>query len=465
MRFKAESAKKHLSGTMQNDPEEIYSVSQLNNEVRRLLENHYPRVWVEGELSNLAVPRSGHWYLTLKDSGAQISGAMFKNRNRLVQFQPKDGDKIQVCGRLSLYQERGNYQLIIEHMRPAGTGQLQMQFEILKKQLQSEGLFNPEHKLPLPARPAHIAIITSPTGAAIRDMLHTFRRRFPAIEITLLPVAVQGNQAAGQIAAAINKANAISTTVETPFEAIIIGRGGGSLEDLWAFNEEVVARAIFASTLPVVSAVGHETDFSIADFVADVRAPTPTAAAEYLSPDKSRYLESLDNFEKRLAWVFRSLLKHQQHSLKLLQHRLVHPGQKIDQQKIQLDLLEQKLQRQWREYFREASYRLSTASRSLAANNPCYEISHTRQQLAELARRLLASQKQQSQARKLQLAHTGHMLNAVSPLATLARGFSITLDENGKALRDASTLKPGDLITSRLEKGQVQSQVLDSKKR
>jgi len=443
--------------TMEEDLREIYSVSQLNNEVRRLLESNYPRVWVEGEISNLSIPRSGHWYLTLKDSGAQISCAMFKNRNRLVQFQPKDGDKIQVCGRLSLYQERGNYQLIVDHMRPAGAGQLQMQFEAMKKQLQAEGLFDPVHKHSLPEKPAHIGIITSPTGAAIRDMLHTFKRRFPAIEITVIPVAVQGGHAAGESARAIEKANHLA--LETPFDALIIGRGGGSLEDLWAFNEEVVARAIFNSELPIVSAVGHETDFSISDFVADVRAPTPTAAAEYLSPEKEHYLEILHNYKLRLGYFANAIIKHKQQEIKLLRHQLVHPGQKIDQQKIQLDLLEQKLQQEIKTQLAEKRFQLASAKQALAINNPAYDIRHAKQQLQASAQKLFALQKQQLQNNRQQLRHVSDLLNAVSPLATLARGFSITRDENGQLLKSTKGVKKGATITTQLNEGSITATV------
>src|SRR5690625_2927780 len=262
---------------------DVLSVSQLNRRSKQILETHLPLVWVEGEVSNLSRPSSGHWYFTLKDDQAQVRCAMFRNRNQLVRFNPAQGQQLLLRARVSLYEGRGDYQLIVEHMEEAGFGALQRAFEELKTRLSQEGLFASERKRPLPTLPKHIGVITSPTGAAIRDILSVLKRRFPAVPVTVLPVPVQGKEAAPAIVSALDLANRSEL-----FDVLILARGGGSLEDLWPFNEEAVARAIYASRTPVVSAVGHEVDFSIADFVADVRAPTPSAAAELVDRKSTR---------------------------------------------------------------------------------------------------------------------------------------------------------------------------------
>ena len=268
----------------QNSDRLIFSVSELNRTVSQLFETQFPLLWVEGEISNFARPASGHWYLTLKDRQAQVRCAMFRNSNLRVNFTPANGSQVLVRCRVSLFEGRGDYQLIVEHMEEAGFGALQRQFDELKQKLANEGLFSPQQKKPLPTSINHIGIVTSPTGAAINDILSVLQRRFPSIKVTIFPTAVQGEQAAAQIVQAIANANRYTLNDRT-CDALIVGRGGGSLEDLWPFNEEIVARAIAASTIPIVSAVGHEIDFTIADFVADLRAATPSAAAELLSPD------------------------------------------------------------------------------------------------------------------------------------------------------------------------------------
>ena len=268
---------------------EILSVGDLNRAARQLLEGQFAMVFVEGEISNFARPSSGHWYFTLKDSSAQLRCAMFRNRNQSIRFAPANGQQVIVRGKISLYEGRGEYQMIAEFLEEAGDGALRRAFDKLKSQLEAEGLFAEYTKKVIPAMPRHIAIITSPTGAAIRDVLQVLKRRFPAINVSVLPVAVQGDEAPAQIVRALSQANQY---VEDPFDLILLTRGGGSLEDLWAFNTEPVARAIFASQLPVVCAVGHETDVSIADFVADLRAPTPSAAAELISPDGAEWQQT-----------------------------------------------------------------------------------------------------------------------------------------------------------------------------
>jgi len=328
----------------------VLSVSLLNEQVRDLLENSFPHLWVEGEISNLAQPSSGHLYFTLKDAGAQIRAAMFRGNNRLLQFAPKNGQQVLVKARLSLYAPRGDYQLIVEQMEEAGLGALRRAFDELRLRLQAEGLFAAERKRPLPEHVRHLAVITSPTGAAIRDILSVLRRRFPGLPVTLLPVPVQGREAAPAIVRALALANA-----QPQFDAILIARGGGSLEDLWAFNEEVVARAIAGSRLPVVSGVGHETDFTIADFVADVRAPTPSAAAELLSLDGAELLGSLEGFELLLARALHTQLQRLGQQLTHLRARLRHPGQRLHDLAQRLDELELRLQRAIRLKLRERS--------------------------------------------------------------------------------------------------------------
>src|SRR5690606_35272474 len=284
---------------------EILSVSQLNRRAKQLLETHLPLLWVEGELSNVSQPSSGHWYFTLKDDQAQVRCAMFRNRNMLVRFKPQQGQQVLVRARVSLYEGRGDYQLIAEHMEEAGTGALQRAFEALKAKLGAEGLFDEARKRPIPTLPRHIGVITSPTGAAIRDVLTVLERRFPSIPVTVIPVAVQGKESAPQIVRALELANRCGL-----FDVLLLTRGGGSLEDLWSFNEEAVARAVAASQLPVVCAVGHEVDFSIADFVADLRAPTPSAAAELMTPDGEDWLETFIGYEVMLEDAMERKLRH-----------------------------------------------------------------------------------------------------------------------------------------------------------
>ena len=275
---------------------EILSVSDLNKAAKSLLEGHFPMVFVEGEISNFSVPASGHWYLTLKDEGGQLRTAMFRNKNQRVRFKPRNGLKVLIRGKISLYEARGEYQFIAEHMEEAGEGELRRAFEALKQRLQTDGLFDESRKRVLPALPKHLAIITSPTGAAIRDVLSVLNRRFPALNCTIIPSQVQGEDATQQIVAALELANTFSEPV---FDAILLTRGGGSLEDLWTFNTEPVALAIANSRIPVVSAIGHESDFTIADFVADLRAATPSAAAEILAPDKTDWMQQFDGLAQR----------------------------------------------------------------------------------------------------------------------------------------------------------------------
>lgn len=440
-----------------NHSENILSVSGLNSMARSLLESNFPAVIVEGEISNLAVPSSGHWYLTLKDKSSQIRCAMFVNRNRMVRFKPKNGKQIIVRGRLSIYEGRGDYQLILDGMEEAGDGALQRAFEQLKQKLQDEGLFADENKQEMQSRYQHIGVITSATGAALHDILSVFARRFPATKITLLPVAVQGKAAADEIASAIERANKLAKKLG--LEALIVGRGGGSLEDLQAFNEERVARAIFASELPICSAVGHEVDFSIADFVADLRAPTPSAAAEQLSPDQEEYFELLTAYNTQFKNTIRSAIKQGRQQLTWIAKQLKHPDRRLQEQTQNLDRLDIRLRRAIHNNIAAQSTELAQMQRSLVANSPKQLLERNRIRLAAGRSSLNQSIRSLLASRRSNLETLSRSLNSVSPLSTLARGYSITVDSSSKVIRSANDVKVGSSITSRLSEGEITSTV------
>lgn len=433
---------------------QILTVSQLNRAAKGLLETYLPMLWVEGELSNLSAPSSGHWYFSLKDSGAQVRCAMFRNRNMLVRVKPEPGKKVLVRGKVSLYEGRGDYQLIVEHMELAGAGDLQRQFELLKEKLQAEGLFDPAHKKPLPAWPRRLGVVTSPTGAAVHDILHVLRRRFPALPVIVLPVAVQGNEAAGQIAAAIETANRHALC-----DVLIVGRGGGSLEDLWAFNEEVVARAIHASAIPVVSAVGHEVDFTIADFVADLRAPTPSAAAELISPDGPALLQQLKQYELQLSRCMAAHLRWHRQQVEHLRARLPHPKQKLQAQAQTLDHLEMRLQRAMATSLRGAQQRVERLHHKLQRFNPQHQLARHAHHLQVLSLRLEVAQRKVLEAQQQRLQRAAGLLQSVSPLNTLSRGYSILLTDTGYAVRDSTEVNEGQTLTARLHRGELVCQV------
>ena len=319
---------------------EILSVSDLNRAAKSLLEGRFPMVFVEGEISNFSVPASGHWYLTLKDEGGQLRTAMFRNRNQRVLFKPRNGLKVLIRGKISLYEARGEYQFIAENMEEAGEGELRRALEVLKQRLQADGLFDESRKRALPALPKHLAIITSPTGAAIRDVLSVLNRRFPALNCTIIPSQVQGEEATQQIVASLETANSFE---EPGFDAILVTRGGGSLEDLWTFNTEPVALAIANSRVPVVSAIGHESDFTIADFVADLRAATPSAAAEILAPNQTDWMQQFDGLAQRLTRAQGSQLRAAQASVQSLTRRLRNPSQTLAQMNERLERLQPRL--------------------------------------------------------------------------------------------------------------------------
>ena len=428
----------------------IYTVSRLNTVVRLLLEQEMGLVWLTAEISNLVQHSSGHWYFTLKDSQAQVKAAMFKGQNRRVSFRPQNGQQILVQGQLSLYEARGDYQLIVEKMQPAGDGLLQMKLEALKAQLTAEGLFAPSRKRPLPPQPKQIGIITSPTGAAVHDMLTILARRDPSLPVILYPSAVQGESAVP----------ALLTALETAWrrdecDLLIIGRGGGSLEDLWCFNDERVVRAIASSQIPIVSAVGHETDVTLVDFAADLRAPTPSAAAELVSRDQQQQLHRLTQLIQRLKQAIllqqqRYVLRWQrQHSRLAAQNPQYQLQQKIQRQ----DELQWRLERVIKQQLDNASRHYAEQTQRLQQASPARHLSMLKQQHEFLQQRLLKALQNQHQARQQQLAQLSGQLQALSPLQVLARGYSVTTNMSGKLIHEASQVTPGEQLNIQLGKG------------
>jgi len=433
------------------------TISQLNRQAKRLLEGNFASVWIEGELSNFSKPSSGHWYFTLKDSAAQVRCAMFRTQNMRLRFHPEAGQQVVIRAKVSLYEARGDYQLIAEYMEPTGDGALARDFEALKGKLQAEGLFETQLKRSPPTLPRHIAVVTSATGAAIHDILSVLGRRFAQTRVTIVPTVVQGQGAATQISAAIALANRAAD--DCGFDVLLVSRGGGSLEDLWAFNEEVVARAIVASELPVVSAVGHEVDFTIADFVADVRAPTPSAAAELLSPDTDELAATLAGFEQQLQRSIEQRITAGKTQLQWLQTQLRHPGSRLREQAQRLDELESRLTLARANRTQLSHHRLALLAARLQQQNPAGDIEKKQLNATGLLRRLQQQMLQQLAQHKLQLANSVQLLNAVSPLATLDRGYAIVSDNKQRVISDVDQLSPGQSLFTRLAHGTVESTV------
>jgi exodeoxyribonuclease VII large subunit len=445
-----------VSATAAVRPErDIYSVSRLNREVKMLLERGFGTLWLEAEISNLARPSSGHWYFSLKDAGAQVRCCMFRQRNTLCNFPVKDGQKVLVRARIGLYEPRGEFQLVIEHMEDAGLGALQRQFDQLAARLSAEGLFSPERKRPLPALPKRIGVITSPSGAALHDILHVLARRFAAIPVLIYPVAVQGASAPAEICAAISAAGA-----RAECDVLILARGGGSLEDLWAFNNEALARAIIASPIPLITGIGHEIDFTIADFAADVRAPTPSAAAEMVVPDCQEFLASLQRSGTRLRRALLRSVQSRGERLRWLVGRaaLLNPVARLAQQSQRLDELEQRLSRAMRRSLSERRSALSERRGALWQASPIARVQAAVARHAFLLTRLRAAALASLRRAGERLVPLVRTLNAVSPLATLQRGYAIVQSE-GRILRDAAEAAPGSLIEARLAHGTVRARV------
>lgn len=435
----------------------ILTVTELNRATGQLLADHFYSIWVEGELSNTVHAASGHCYFTLKDAHAQVRCAMFRMQQRKLAFKPENGKQVLVKAQVSLYEPRGDYQLVVETMEAAGQGALQRAFEALKQKLLAEGLFAAEHKQPLPVLPSAIAVITSPKGAAIHDILTVLQRRFAAIPVILYPVAVQGDKAPMEIVRAIALANA-----QAQCEVIILGRGGGSLEDLWAFNDERVARAVFASAIPIIAAVGHETDVTITDFVADVRAPTPSAAAETASPDMQEWLARYVGFERRLWQLWQRQLNQHQQRLGFVDKRLQqqHPGQKLAGNARRLEALELRLQQVMRAKIRQQHGVLAMHTATLGQFNPALMIKHYQQQQQYLSQRLQAIVLRHLERCQQRLAQSSQTLHTVSPLATLSRGYALVVKPaTGQLISRSGQLCVGDSVETRLAEGRFVSQV------
>ena len=434
----------------------VYTVSRLNQEVSRHLESGFGTLWLEGELSNLARPASGHLYFSMKDSGAQIRCAMFRARNRNVDFRPENGDAVLVRGRIGLYAVRGEFQLVVEHMEPAGAGRLQAAFEKLRAALDARGWFAQEAKRPLPPAPAAIGVVTSPSGAAVRDVLQVLARRAPGTRVVIYPTLTQGAAAAADIARALARA-----ARRAEVDVLLLVRGGGSLEDLQAFNELAVAEAIRDCTLPVVSGVGHEIDVTIADLVADLRAPTPSAAAELAVPDGAVSIERLARARAALAVAGTRLTARFAERAGSLEARLQarHPERRLLERMQRVDELEERLGRARRTLAARLSARLESLRARLDARHPGRAIAERAARLDALARRLEAAGRARLERRRSRLELLMRALDAVSPLAVLERGFAVVRREDGRVVRDADTLAAGERIDVRLARGGVSATV------
>ena len=421
-----------------------------------LIDHGLPLLWVEGEISNLSRPASGHWYFSLKDRDAQVRCAMFRGRNTLLRFAPRDGQLVLVRAKAGLYEARGEFQLVVEHMEDAGAGALQREFERLRAKLETEGLFDARLKRPLPKAPATIGVVTSPTGAALQDILNILRRRFPAARVIVYPAAVQGKEAVPQLLAAVARAGE-----RAECDVLIVARGGGSIEDLWAFNDEGLARALRAAPMPVVTGIGHETDFTIADFVADVRAPTPSGAAELVVPDGAAWRLQFARLESRLLQGAARQLRAEGEHLARLQRRLAltHPGQRLQQGAQRLDELEQRLAGVLRLRLADSRLDLQRLVARLGHVSPALTLQRLTARRALLEARLRATLPRQLEAlgRRFALAH--RTLHAVSPLATLDRGYALVTREDGRLLRDAADAPPGTRIEARLGCGRLRATV------
>jgi exodeoxyribonuclease VII large subunit len=438
---------------------DILTPTQLNTLARDLLEGSFPAIWVEAELGNVTRPASGHLYFTLKDARAQIRCAMFKPKSTWLKFAPREGVRVLARGRVTLYEARGEYQLVLDHMEEAGEGALRRAFEQLRARLQAEGLFDPERKRPLPAFPQRLAVITSPSGAAVRDVISVLGRRFPLLDVDLLPTQVQGTTAATQIAALVRKAGDSGR-----YDAVLVTRGGGSIEDLWAFNEEVLVRAIADCAVPVVSAVGHETDFTLSDFAADLRAPTPSAAAELLVPSQV-------DLGTRLRGLGRRLHQLQTHQLDRAMQRSDRAWLRLQGQSPQarLQLMRRRhedalrrLQAQSLQLLDARSARLRHAMGVLRAHSPQRRLAVLAERLTALQPRPQAAVVRQLQRDALRLRGLVRSLEAVSPLATVSRGYALVSKEDGTLVRSTTQVANGDRLHARLSDGQLTVQVLAS---
>lgn len=433
----------------------VYTVSRLNQEVQLALESGFGMVWLQAELSNFSRPASGHFYFSLKDSKSQIRCAMFRGNNRYLDFEPQSGDEVLVRGKLGLYAARGDFQLIVEHMEPAGTGALQQKFEATKKRLHELGWFDQQAKQALPDMPQRIGVVTSATGAAIRDVLQVLARRSPQAQIIVYPTLVQGAQAAPNIVQALKTAER-----RNEVDVVLLVRGGGSIEDLWAFNEESVAKAIYETKLPLVSGVGHEVDITIADLVADLRAPTPSAAAELATPDEQIMVQRVANAETTLQRLLINAVRQHKTQLASLQQRLKmrHPKRLLEDRGQRTDELEKRLQQAMHRQTSKHQMQLSQLSTRLHAHSPTQQLANLSTQLASTENRLNGAIQTQLAAATSRWQIVSRTLDTVSPLATLDRGFAVVKHRN-KVVTDVSNLEPGDEINTQVARGTIVSKV------
>jgi len=434
------------------DKNVVLSVRELNLAAKRLLENGLPLLWVRGEISNYVCAASGHWYFSLKDEQAQVRCVMFRHKSQYLDWQPKNGMQVEVLALPTLYEARGDFQLTLEQMRPAGLGALYEAFERLKRKLENEGLFDASRKRALPLLPKQIGIVTSPQAAALRDVLTTLARRMPGIPVVLYPTPVQGEGAAQKIALAIRHANE-----RAECDVLIVCRGGGSIEDLWAFNEEMVARAIDASAIPIVSGVGHETDFTIADFVADERAPTPTAAAQRVAPDREALSGSLRNLAQHLQRAQRNRLQNAMQSLDYLQRRLVHPAQQLQNKTQQLAQLQQRMQRAFAYCRQQQHWRWQALGQRLRASRS--DFARMQEQQSNLAQRLFKAMHAMQAQRLVRLENVAQNLSLLNPQQVLARGYSLVQDANGGVVSDAAQLALGAELRVTFAQGWARAEV------
>jgi exodeoxyribonuclease VII large subunit len=440
----------------------VLTVSQLTERLRAVVEERFPAVWVEGEISNFRLYGSGHAYFTLKDDGAQLRTVLFRNRIRRIRFEPGDGQHVLAFGSLEVYATRGEYQFVVELLEPRGLGALQLAFEQLKARLGAEGLFAESRKRPLPRFPRRIGIVTSPSGAAVRDMLRVIGRRFAGLSIVIAPARVQGEGAARELAAGIADLNALGGV-----DVIIVGRGGGSLEDLWAFNEEPVARAIAGSKIPVISAVGHEVDVTIADFVADVRAPTPSAAAELVVREKQALVDGLLDLRGRIERAMRRRFEHARRDATSLTGRrvLADPARPLRDLERRVDDAVRRLRHAATAALRRAAHRVDVATAGLRGASPFVRLTTGRHRLERVDARLASEMTRTLVRSQHRLGALTGRLDSLSPLAVLGRGYSLTRTSAGEIVRDAARLTPGDAVDVLLARGRLECRVERTKER
>ncbi len=442
----------NLSALIFNTAHKVLTVSELNRNTKQLLEQNIPLLWIRGEISNLKCYQSGHWYFSLKDASAQIRCVLFNHKNQYMDWQPKDGMQVDVLALVTLYEPRGDFQLNVETMRRAGLGELFETFEKLKLKLEKAGLFNPANKKPVPVFPKQVGIITSPDTAALHDVLSTLQRRLPSLPVIIYPTLVQGKTAASSIADAIKIANH-----RAECDTLIVCRGGGSIEDLWAFNEEIVALAIAASLIPIISGIGHETDFTIADFVADLRAPTPTGAAELASRDHKELINHLNRLHQRIYHLTLHRIEYVMQQVDILTHRLIYPGDRITQQSIQLQHVRDTFMKTWAHQIEKKQWKLHDSNQRLAATNS--SITNREYHHNELVARFQSTMPRYFETQTVKLCHLHTLLSQLNPQSVLARGYSITYTARGEIVSDSKQIHSSDRIQVKFALGMCEADV------